>query len=398
MNTVTRKILAYNKNRVATLVKLKYAFIRQDVFRFYRGTCHLFYEALAKKINWKDDTRCWITGDLHLENFGTYKGDNGVVYFDMNDFDEALLAPATWELCRLLTSIHLAVHVLSLGEDMAAYLCGVCMDTYINALKNGKPVTIEKETATGLLKYFLETVKQRREKDFILSRMQRRKKQWKLVIDNKKTIALTTGEKEKIAGALNHWMDTHLEKGKFRVLDAAHRIAGTGSVGIQRYVLLVHEKKGNKFYLIDIKESKPSCLLPYSPYKQPGWENEAVRVLSLQKMVQHVSPAFLHTLVIGQTPFILKQLQPVEDRMDLRLCHGKRKDLAGILITMAQASASGQLRSGGRLDSSITDELVAFANNNKVWKKKVLLYASQYAKQVTKDYEAYCRDYDKGLE
>ena len=64
---------------------------------------------------------------------------------------------------------------------------------------------------------------------------------------------------------------------------------------------------------------------------------------------------------------------------------------------MADANASGQLRSSGRQGSSIADELIAFATNNKIWKKKILLYAKQYAQQVAKDFAAYKADFDEGL-
>src|SRR5712671_315 len=50
----------------------------------------------------------WVCGDLHLENFGSFHGDDGRANFDVNDFDEAALAPASWDLARLLTSLHLA--------------------------------------------------------------------------------------------------------------------------------------------------------------------------------------------------------------------------------------------------------------------------------------------------
>ena len=31
-----------------------------------------------------------FAGDAQVDNFGSYRGDNGLVYFDVNDFDEAL--------------------------------------------------------------------------------------------------------------------------------------------------------------------------------------------------------------------------------------------------------------------------------------------------------------------
>ncbi len=396
MFAVTKKILAFNKDRLPEMVKLKYSFISDDVFRFFRGTCHLFYEAFAKKMNWEDNTKCWITGDLHLENFGTYRGDNRVVYFDMNDFDEAVLSPATWEVSRTLTSIHLAANVLQFGGELADQLAHIYVDAYINILKNGKPLAIEKETATGLLKYFLEQVQQRNQKEFVLSRMEQKKKHWKLIIDNTKTLAVSKEQKETVTEKLDAWLESHIPYKKLRVLDIANRIAGTGSVGIERYVALVYEKKTERFHLIDVKQSLPSSLMPYIKCKQPVWEDEATRVVTLQKRVQHVSPAFLHTLTMGKTSYVVKELQPTEDRMDLALCRGKKKKLADILITMAEANASGQLRSSGRQGSSIADTLIEFANNSNKWKQPLLHYAGQYAKQVVKDFTDYGVDYAAG--
>ena len=397
MNSVTQKIIAFNQNRVPEFVKLKYGFISEDIFRFYRGTCHLFYEDLAKKTPWQDHTKCWVTGDLHLENFGTYKGDNKVVYFDMNDFDESLLAPATWELARLLTSIHIAGHVLSLGETMADSLSLGFLDTYVNVLKNGKPLVVEKETASGLLKDLIKQVQERGLKEFVLERTNIKGKERKLVIDDKKTFAFKGREREKLTEKMHVWLNKHFAEKQYSVLDMACRVAGTGSVGVKRYVILLHEKEANRLHLADLKEAKPSSLAPYTPYQQPVWKNEAERVVTLQKRVQHVAPAFLHPLVIGKTPFVMKQLQPSQDRVGLAACKGKKNKLAGIINTMAHSNASGQLRSGGRQGSSITDELIQFALNNGVWKKKVLLYAKQYAQQVVQDYLAYKADYDKGM-
>ncbi len=47
-----------------------------------------------------------------MENFGSYKGDNRQVYFDINDFDEGALAPASWDLVRLLASIQCGADAL----------------------------------------------------------------------------------------------------------------------------------------------------------------------------------------------------------------------------------------------------------------------------------------------
>ena len=90
-----QRITTYNYGRDPERLSRKYAAMRADVFAFLRGTCHLFYEDWPHISTLNDAPRTWICGDLHLENFGSYKGDNRLTYFDLNDFDEAILAPCT---------------------------------------------------------------------------------------------------------------------------------------------------------------------------------------------------------------------------------------------------------------------------------------------------------------
>src|SRR5262245_31153577 len=82
--------------------------MRENAFRFFRGTCHLFYEDTYQKDLSSDSPSAWLCGDLHLENFGSFKGGDRLAYFDLNDFDEAVLGPAWWDVSRLVTSIIVA--------------------------------------------------------------------------------------------------------------------------------------------------------------------------------------------------------------------------------------------------------------------------------------------------
>ena len=95
---LVRQIRTFNMGRDHERLQIKYRKLRSSPFVFLRGTCHLFYERLPTGGVFKSAPLTWVCGDLHLENFGSYKGDNRLVYFDLNDFDEAALAPASWEL------------------------------------------------------------------------------------------------------------------------------------------------------------------------------------------------------------------------------------------------------------------------------------------------------------
>src|SRR5579871_154393 len=102
MKPLYQRILDFNEGRLPEMLQKKYAIMATNAFSFYRGTCHLFYEDLNKVKDFPDSPPAWICGDMHIENFGSYKGDNRLVYFDLNDFDEAILAPCLWEASRMV--------------------------------------------------------------------------------------------------------------------------------------------------------------------------------------------------------------------------------------------------------------------------------------------------------
>ena len=90
--------------------RAKFRKMAAEPFAFYRGSAPLYYADVARLDDpWVDAStrRVWIQGDLHAENFGTYLDGDGVLVFDVNDFDEAYVAPWTWDLRRLVASVAL---------------------------------------------------------------------------------------------------------------------------------------------------------------------------------------------------------------------------------------------------------------------------------------------------
>ncbi|CAN7714333.1 DUF2252 family protein [Bradyrhizobium sp. LjRoot220] len=87
----------------------KHKRMRKDPFIFLRAT----YFRWARKIgDWcpelMDAPQLLSIGDLHLENFGTWRDADGRLVWGVNDFDEAAVMPYVLDLVRLATSIHLA--------------------------------------------------------------------------------------------------------------------------------------------------------------------------------------------------------------------------------------------------------------------------------------------------
>src|SRR5580692_10359026 len=138
MPTIAERIKAFNEDRVPEFRSMKYRIMADNAFSFFRGTCHLFYEDLSGHNQIPFSPPSWVCGDLHLENFGSYKGDNRLVYFDMNDFDEALLSPISWELVRMICSIFIGFDTLKIAKDEALKMAQIFLQTYSHIMANGK--------------------------------------------------------------------------------------------------------------------------------------------------------------------------------------------------------------------------------------------------------------------
>ena len=118
MQDIVESVRSFNAGRDPERLSMKLERMRASPFVFLRGTCHRFYERLPKAGLPSAAPLAWICGDAHLENFGTYKGDHRLAYFDINDFDEGALAPASWDVLRFLCSILLAGETLRATGSM----------------------------------------------------------------------------------------------------------------------------------------------------------------------------------------------------------------------------------------------------------------------------------------
>ena len=186
-------------------------------------------------------------------------------------------------------------------------------------------------------------------------------------------------------------------KNRFTVLDAGFRIAGTGSIGIKRYVFLLRNTENpKKFLMVDMKQAKQSSVQPFIDVQQPAWENDAERVVAVQRRMQNVSPALLNAAIFKDECYVIKEMQPAADKIDFLLIKDKYKYIARVIEDMALLTASAQLRSSGRQGSAIADDLIAFGKDVH-WQQSVIDYASAYAKQVKKDFSNYLKDFKKGI-
>jgi len=100
--TAAEILVEQNADRLRELVPLRFARMLADPFSFYRGSAAVMAADLAASPSSGIEIMC--CGDAHISNFGMYAAPDRAIVFDLNDFDEAAVAPAEWDLKRLITS------------------------------------------------------------------------------------------------------------------------------------------------------------------------------------------------------------------------------------------------------------------------------------------------------
>jgi uncharacterized protein (DUF2252 family) len=127
--------------------------------------------------------------------------------------------------------------------------------------------------------------------------------------------------------------------------------------------------------------------------EQPRWPTQAHRAVYIQRRVQAVSMAFLQPVMMGDSPFVLRGLQPAEDRITLDRSRQSMAELTQTIEAMGKIVAWGQLRSSGREGSAITDELIQFGQD-KAWRETLLGVSDDCVRQVHADFATFKEAFD----
>ncbi len=384
-------IQAFDRQRDPNILAKKYTKMRKDAFVFFRGACHLFYRdfPLDSSLNLAPPT--WICGDLHLENFGTYKGDNRQIYFGINDFDEGVLAPCTWDIARLLTSIFLAVDSLSLDRSSGQELADSFLNSYTDTLTTGKIAAIGEDNTHGIVADLLRDIQRRKRSELLNERTKLIKSTRQLKFDTEKILKVSNQRQERVTQSIYNWAKTQINPDFFEVLDVGFRLAGTGSLGVDRYLILVAGKDSpDRNYLLDFKQQLNSSLQPYLINEQPQWINQATRVMKVQQLVQPAPPAVLAAIEFNGNSYLLRELQPTQDKIELKAGKISLEQLQELIQTIAQGTALAHLHGSGKLGAAPAEDLISFGQNFD-WQEQVLNYAINYVSKVQLDYQDFCK-------
>jgi uncharacterized protein (DUF2252 family) len=395
ISKLTREILAQNAGRDLDRMILKCAAMRQDPFAFFRGTNSLFLSFLPRKNAVFRAPCTLVCGDLHLENFGAFKGDNRLCYFDLNDFDEACLAPFTIDMVRFVASVEIAAKGLGLNRAAASKLAARFLDAYSACIADGKPRWVERSLAQGVFRTLLRRAI-RRTRIELLNRFSRLKGGMRRIRLGKRALPIKNAERTKLKRFLARVSVPGAGLRFFKLLDAARRVAGNGSLGLARYVLLVHGRGSpDQNFALDLKFAAPSAPADWLKSPQPDWPSEAVRVVAVQRVMQAVAPALLQAMYFEKQPFVLKELQPAVDRLAISQWRAKPKRIAQAVQGMGHVTAWGHLRSCGHYGAASPEALQEYVASAR-WRPGVERLAKLAAARTERAWRQYAKDYDSG--
>ena len=195
---------------------LKHKLMAQGAFAFMRATFYRFVPVWHRVCaDLASAPRLLAVGDLHVENFGTWRDAEGRLVWGINDVDEASAMPYTIDLVRLATSALLARREERLAIAPKA-ACKAILEGYDAELeRGGSPFVLEESHGT------LRAAALSAERDPV--------RFWKKL--EKRPDLRPSAPVRKLLAA--HLPDRNR---KFRVI---HRVSGMGSLGRPRYVALV---------------------------------------------------------------------------------------------------------------------------------------------------------------
>lgn len=321
-------------------LELKHKAMRAGSFPFLRAT---FYRWAARWEEIVGDVAkapaVLAVGDLHVENFGTWRDTEGRLIWGVNDFDEAWHLPYTQDLVRLAASALLARSYHDLRID-GEHAVSAILDGYVEALASGGRAFVLAEHHTAL-------------REMAVHRLHDPETFWN------KLESLPT-VKSPVPRPVLAALQRAMPERDLRVR-IVHRVAGLGSLGRRRFVALAKWRGGR--VAREAKALVPSaCALAVPAQRRPAGEmlRRALWVLGGSGRKIHYA-AILRRGVRCPDPcvsvegaWLVRRLAPDCSRISLNALPRKR-DEERLLFAMGWETANVHL--GSRHPGAIQSDL-----------------------------------------
>jgi len=280
------------------LLRRKWTRMSASPFAFLRGASALWAEVMKREPELLRGIpgSGTLVGDLHLENLGTFRTARGVA-LHVNDFDETFVGPWSFDMVRLLTSTLLArpelgctgVETLALVDELLlGHASGVAGATARLPLTLANLVT----QAT-----------QKTEARFLSRKLASPEK----LLRDEKMPPAPASRIPLVRRAVAAWAASTKQPHPVTVLDVTRRVAGTGSLGVERLVALV--RVGADERLLELKEVRGSSF--------SSLQADAATLIESWVKCLPRPPLELAAALVGTIPVIVRPLCAADEKLDV---------------------------------------------------------------------------------
>ena len=390
---------AQNKTRLQNLVPVRYARMLMSSFAFLRGTAAVMAQDLSTSpVTGLQVQAC---GDMHVSNFGVFASAERNLVFGINDFDETIPGPWEWDLKRLVTSAVVAGQFL--GKD------NECCETYSRAIVSSYRQRMREYAEMGYLATWYSVI---HETDILaaippkllpkwIKGLDKAKKGSHLqvlekmtdLVDNKERIVenapfvvreSVTESGMPIREAVGLFLEQYLSSlsperkqliSRYQILDVARKVVGVGSVGTRCWVAFMRGASEGDPLFLQFKEAQQSVLAPYLK-NAATYQNEGVRVVTGQRLIQGFPDILLGSGQIETVQFYIRQLRDMKGSYEFDPNTTTRKGmeiycgLCGWALALAHAKSgdpamiAGYLGNSDEADAALTKFAFAYSKQN----------------------------------
>jgi len=409
-------------SRVPELVPIRYGRMLASPFTFYRGAALIMASDLAATP--RSGVTVQLCGDAHLSNFGLFGTPERQLIFDLNDFDETLPGPWEWDVKRLAASFEVMGRfrgfsradrrdvvtegVRAYRQRMADAASRKTLDVWYQHLEVGALLDqVAAEMRDGQL-----TKKEARQAKAVVDKARTRdservatKRASKIdgelrivaeppvIVPLEDLIAKGTAWEDAealIKQLLASYRETlgveHHPLEEFRFVHAARKIVGVGSVGTRCYIVLLIGRDEADPLILQVKEAQASVLERFVAESEHPHHGE--RVVAGQRLMQGASDVFLGWQRITgldgvDRDYYVRQLHDWKGSANAEVLRVPGATLYARLCgaTLARAHA----RWGDRI------AIASYLGRGDAFDRSIADFASAYADQNERDYEALVR-------
>jgi uncharacterized protein (DUF2252 family) len=396
--------------RIAELVPIRYGRMLVSPFSYFRGAALPMAADLAATPH--SGLTVQLCGDAHLSNFGVFGSPERHLFFDVNDFDETLPGPWEWDVKRLAASLEVAGRDHEFSERERRWIVGNAIRSYRQAMREMSGMSM------------LEVWYARIDTNELLPRFQalldpnETPSVWRAIakarahdshqafdklcqlLDGEPRIVhdpplivpverlLTDVDSGQVLAEMRAFIGSYYRTlspdrrqllDQYRLVHAARKVVGVGSVGTEAWIVLLLDSRGAPL-LLQVKEAQVSVLEQF--LSKSRFANHGRRVVAGQHLMQSASDIFLGWERFdwqgSKRDYYVRQLRDWKGSADIDAMTAAGMRLWGEMCgwTLARAHA----RSGDRI------AIASYLGKSEVFDNAIVEFSIAYADQNERDY------------